>query len=234
MKNLLVVIPLALTLCTISLARPSDPEQAGSSAPASSSKEVQTASDGLVTVSSKGGDVRSVLFDLYQQGKRSFVLEPNLRFALYLHLESVDFDEALALILQMADLKAEKQNGITFITRKPDPKPVIQTPVQTPPVAQPKPEPKPAAKPMGRLTQADLQKKITTRFSKAEIKTVFAEFSLQTGLIIEVADSVPLYKVDAFLLDTSLKFGLDALCNPAGLKWKLTDNMSVLIEKKQP
>lgn len=232
MKNLLVVIPLALTLSTISLARPSGSEQAPPDTSTSSSKEVQTASSGLVTVSSKGGDVRSVLFDLYQQGKRSFVLEPNVRFALYLHLESVDFDEALALILQLADLKADKQNGITFIGRKPDPKPVIQAPVQAPPTDQPKPEPKPAAKPMGKLTTADLQKKITTRFSKAEIKTVFAEFSLQTGLIIEVSESVPQYKVDAFLLDTSLKFGLDALCNPAGLKWKLTDTMSILIEKK--
>lgn len=228
MKNLLVICSLAMALSTIGLARPVEPDQSSSS-PASS-KEVQTATDGLVTISSKGGDVRGVLFDLYQQGKKSFVLEPNLRFALYLHLEAVDFDEALALILQLADLKAEKQNGITFISRKPDPKPV-QAPVQTPPTAQPKPEPKPA-KPMGTLTQADLQKKITTRFSKAEIKTVFADFSLQTGLIIEVSDSVPLYKVDAFLLDTSLKFGLDALCTPAGLKWRLTDNMSILIEKK--
>lgn len=223
MKNLLTTLSLILVFSTLGLSAP----RAASADSSSPQTEVQTASDGLVTISSKGGDVRGVIFDLFQQGKKSFVLEPNVRFALYLHLEKVDFDEALALVLQLAGLQVEKQNGIAFINRKPELKPVPQAPLE-----QPKPSPKPEAKPMGRLTERDLQKKVTTRFSKAEIKTVFADFSLQTGLIIEVADSVPAYKVDAFLLDTSLKFGLDALCGPAGLKWKLTDTMSILIEKK--
>lgn len=206
------------------------------SAPAQST-EVQTQENGTVTISSRGGDVRTVLFDLFQQGKKSFVLEPNVRFALYLHLESVDFEEALALILQMSSLKAEKQNGITFIARKPEPKPVAPggQPV-TPPVIKPetKPEIKPIPKPqpMGKLTTADLQKRITTRFSMTDLRVVFNELSKQTGLIIEVAPNVPDYRVDAFLIDTSLKFGLDALCVPAGLKWRLSDSMSIIIEKK--
>ncbi len=223
MKNLLTTLSLLLVFSTLGL---SAPRAARADSPPTQA-EVQTASDGLVTISSKGGDVRGVIFDLFQQGRKSFVLEPNVRFALYLHLEKVDFEEALALVLQMAGLQVEKQNGISFINRKPDPKPVPQAPLE-----QPKPSPKPEAKPMGRLTEKDLQKKVTTRFSKAEIKTVFADLSLQTGVFIEVADTVPAYKVDAFLLDTSLKFGLDALCGPAGLKWRLTDSMSILIEKK--
>lgn len=197
--------------------------------PASAPNEVQTQANGLVTISSRGGDVRTVLFDLFQQGKKSFVLEPNVRFALYLHLEGVDFEEALALILQMSNLKAEKQNGISFITRKPDPKPV-QTPAS--PVIKPEIKPIPKPQPMGRLTAADLQKRITTRFSMTDMRVVFAELSKQTGLIIEVSPKVPDYKVDAYLIDTSLKFGLDAMCGPAGLKWRLSDSMSIIIEKK--
>ncbi len=223
MKNILTTFSLILVFSTLGMSAP----RAARADQTQPQTEVQTAADGFVTISSKGGDVRGVIFDLFQQGKKSFVLEPNVRFALFLHLEKVDFEEALALVLQMAGLQVEKQNGIAFITRKPEAKPLPQ-----PPLEQPKPQPKPESKPMGRLTEKDLQKKITTRLSKAEIKTVFAEFSLQTGLIIEVADSVPAYKVDAFLLDTSLKFGLDALCGPAGLRWKLTDTLSILIEKK--
>lgn len=223
MKNLLTTLSLVLVFSTLGLSAPF----AARADQSQTQTEVQTASDGLVTISSKGGDVRGVIFDLFQQGKKSFVLEPNVRFALYLHLEKVDFEEALALVLQMAGLQVEKQNGIAFIAKKPEVKPLPQTPVD-----QPKPLPKPESKPMGRLTEKDLQKRVTTRFSKAEIKTVFADLSLQTGVIIEVADSVPAYKVDAYLLDTSLKFGLEALCGPAGLKWKLTDTMSILIEKK--
>lgn len=197
--------------------------------PAATPNEVQTQANGLVTISSRGGDVRTVLFDLFQQGKKSFVLEPNVRFALYLHLEGVDFEEALALILQMSNLKVEKQNGISFITRKPDPKPV-QTPAS--PVIKPEIKPIPKPQPMGRLTAADLQKRITTRFAMTDMRVVFAELSKQTGLIIEVSPKVPDYKVDAYLIDTSLKFGLDAMCGPAGLKWRLSDSMSIIIEKK--
>ncbi len=199
--------------------------------PPTSTTEVQTQESGSVTISSRGGDVRTVLFDLFQQGKKSFVLEPNIRFALYLHLETVDFEEALALILQMSNLKAEKQNGITFITRKPDPKPV-QTEGTTPPAAKPEIKPIPKPQPMGRLTSADLQKRITTRFAMTDMRVVFAELSRQTGIIIEVAPNVPDYKVDAYLIDTSLKFGLDAMCVPAGLKWRLSDSLSIIIEKK--
>lgn len=201
--------------------------------PPASTTEVQTQATGAVTISSRGGDVRTVLFDLFQQGKKSFVLEPNVRFALYLHLESVEFDEALALILQMSNLRAEKQNGITFITRKPDTKPVLPSnqPV-TPPVVKPEIKPVPKPQPMGKLTAADMQKRITTRFSMTDMRVVFAELSKQTGLIIEVAPNVPDYKVDAYLIDTSLKFGLDALCGPAGLKWRLSDSKSIIIEKK--
>lgn len=193
--------------------------------------EVQTQETGAVTISSRGGDVRTVLFDLFQQGKKSFVLEPNVRFALFLHLESVEFEEALALILQMSNLKAEKQNGITFITRKPDPKPV-QPEASAPPVIKPEIKPIPKPQPMGKLTAADLQKRITTRFAMTDMRVVFAELSKQTGIIIEVSPNVPDYKVDAYLIDTSLKFGLDAMCGPAGLKWRLSDSLSVIIEKK--
>src|SRR4026207_563488 len=72
---------------------------------------------GLVTIASKGTDVRNVLFDLFSQSKKSFVLEPNTHFVLYLALSGVQFDEALEIVCHTASLKYEINNDIYYISQ---------------------------------------------------------------------------------------------------------------------
>src|SRR5579862_1991407 len=70
----------------------------------------------LVTVAANNTDVRTVLHDLFGQTKQNYVIEPGVRYALYLSLDKVDFDEALAIVCHLAKLKAEKQNGIYYVS----------------------------------------------------------------------------------------------------------------------
>jgi hypothetical protein len=195
-----------------------------------SSDEVALAASGKVTITSKGTDVRSVLYDLFSQTGRNFVLEPNVRFVLYLHLKEVEFDEALAIVLKTSGLKQEKQNGISFITaRKPgevDPKPQPSREA-----AAPERTVAPRA-PLGKLTPADLQKRITTRFKVTDLAVVLRDFGRQAGVKIELGEGLPNVKIDAFLIDTSLKFALDSVCDAVGLKYTLTEDKGILIEKK--
>lgn len=183
--------------------------------------EVKVTPDtGLVTISSKGSDVRSVLFDLFSQSKKSFVLEPNTRFVLYLALAGVPFDEALEIVCHSANLKYEVNNDIYYISKQ-DP----ASNAKPAPVAAP-------VKVLGKLSDQDLQKSVTTRLTKADIRDVFAEFSTQSGITIEVDKKVPGYKVDAFLVKTSLKYALDVVTKAAGLTYTRTDNKSLKIEVK--
>jgi len=54
-----------------------------------------------VSISAKGEDVRSVLHDLFTQSKKSFVLQPSVRFVLYLSLKDIEFEEALQLVASL-------------------------------------------------------------------------------------------------------------------------------------
>jgi type II secretory pathway component GspD/PulD (secretin) len=191
----------------------------------------ETKADALpqtVSVSSKGEDVRSVLHDLFSQSKKSFVLQPNIRFVLYLSLKEIEFEEALQLICTTAGLKYEVQNGIYFVSNAPKPKPEPEKQDK-----QEKPEEAAPALPKGKLPESVLQKRLTTKFQKTDIRLLFADIAKQTGVALEVATSVPAYKLDAFLNDTSLKFALDTVCKAAGLEYKFTDNQSILIAKPE-
>jgi type II secretory pathway component GspD/PulD (secretin) len=180
---------------------------------------------GAVSIASKGLDVRDVLFDLFDQGARNFVLAPNVRHTLYLSLAGVEFEEALYIVCETAGLGYEQQNGIFYIAPKAE---------EAKPIVLPKPQeqPRPQPKPLGKLTEDDLQKRLTTRMPKADIGDVFQEFSNQTGIIIEIDENVPNYKIDAYLIDTSLKYALDIVTRAANLKYSLTNNKSIKISKK--
>ncbi|MCH8335387.1 MAG: hypothetical protein IIC61_05795 [Proteobacteria bacterium] len=185
--------------------------------------EVSIAAEtGVVTIASKGADVRNVLYDLFTQSKNNFVLEANIRFILYLSLTGVEFEEALNIVCTVTSLEYELDNGIYFIGKKkvgsgPLPKPVTQ--------------PKPQAK-RGKLTSAELQKHLTTRFMRADLRKVYESFSEQTGIEIIVDANVPMYKIDAFLIDTSLEYALDVLARATQLKYTLNDNKQIIISKK--
>ncbi len=182
--------------------------------------------EGLVTIASKGADVRSVLFDLCTQSKKNFVLEPNVYFILYLSLAGVEFEEALNIVCNTSSLEYQIENDIYFISKKkasvvPQPKPTTIAPVVT------KPTPK-----RGKLTAADLEARLTTRFSKTPITDVFKAIAEQTGVEIVIDKDVPAFQLDAYLIDTSLQYALDVLCRSTGLLYSLTDDKQVRISKK--
>lgn len=211
MKKTLAILALLVCSLTPAFAQESSPEDG---------KDVQISQDsGVVTISSKGQDVRNVLFDLFSQSKKSFVLEPNVRFVLYLALSGVQFDEALEIVCHTAGLKYELTNGIYYVSKG-----------ETAPAVKPVPEVEP--KPKGKVPDTDLLKKVTTRMAKTDIRAVFAEFSKQTEVQIEVDKKVPAYKVDAYLIGTSLKYALDVVTRAAGLEIVKTDNMTLLIKPK--
>lgn len=186
-----------------------------------------------VTVSAKGTDVRGVIHDMFVQQKKSYVLDPEVKYNLYLSLEKVDFDEALMIVCQSAGLEHKVQNGIYYIAKKAVKK--------DPPKAEEKPKsdsvktqaPTQSVKPTGMLPISVLSAKVNTRLDKTDIRAVFAELASQADVTIEVDKNVPKYRLDAYLKNTSLKYALDVITGKTGLGYKLTNNMSILIYKKQ-
>lgn len=181
---------------------------------------VKTAEDGLITIASRGKDVRQVIHDLFTQAKKNYVLDPAVRLDLYLALTGVEFDETLEIVCSTASLKYEIQNDIYFLTRatKPANKPAVTSP----------------PKPKGKLTEAALQARITTRFSKTDFRAVIADIAKQAKVQIDVDKSVPQYLIDSFLINTTLKYGLDLMTQAMGVQYKLTEDKSILIFKPSP
>ncbi|MFM9872065.1 MAG: hypothetical protein ACKVQS_01215 [Fimbriimonadaceae bacterium] len=201
---------------------------------------------GYVNISAKGDDVRSVLYDLFRQSNNNFVLDAGVRWVLYLNLEKVTFNEALDIVTKNAEIGYEIKNGVYYIGKgrkttkpastetKPNPTPKHD---ESTPVAPKLPDNNgearnPNAQPKT-VSDQDLQKRLTTRYSVTPIRKVFEEFTRQTGIKIEVDSSVPDYKLDAFLIDTSLKYSLDVICDAAKLKWSKTEFGTIKIEKEK-
>lgn len=183
--------------------------------------------EGIVSIASKGSSVRDVLFDLFDQSKNNFVVEPNTHFILYLSLTGVEFEEALNIVCNVAKLDYTIDNGIYFIGKKKTGL-VDMNKVK---VSTPDPEPKPKPK-RGKLTTAEMNKKLTTRFTRTEITNVFASMTKQTGVEILIDKDVPLYQIDAFLIDTSLQYALDVIVRAADLKFTLNDDKQIIVSKK--
>ncbi len=180
---------------------------------------VKTSEAGQITITSRGHDVREVLFDLFEQGSKSFVLEPGAKVDLYLALSGVEFEEALQIICRVSQLEFTLDNGIYFISKRSG----TGAGNQGGPVIPPPPI---------RLTDNDLKRLVTTKMERADIRAVFADFQRQSGIIIDVDAKVPAYKLDAFLVGTTLKFALDTVTKAADLEYVLTDSRSILIRPK--
>jgi hypothetical protein len=54
----------------------------------------------------------------------------------------------------------------------------------------------------------------------------------QTGIDIIVDSDVPAYRIDAFLIDTSLQYAMDVIARSAGLTYTLTDDKQIRVSKK--
>jgi len=74
-----------------------------------------------------------------------------------------------------------------------------------------------------------LKKRIKTHLSKADIRAVFTAFSEQSGAKIQLDPTVPAYKLDAYLNNTSLKYALDTITKMAKLTYRFTDPTSITI-----
>ncbi len=181
--------------------------------------------EGKVTIASKGADVRTVLFDLFTQSKKNFVLEPNVYFILYLSLAGTEFQETLDIVCNLASLEYTIDNGIYFVGKrksgftapgpKPESKPVVNAPVKK-----------------GKLTDAELNKRLTTRFTKTPLAEVFKSMTEQTGIQILVDEDVPAFRIDAFLIDTSFKYAMDVIARSTGLTYTLTEDKQIRVSKK--
>jgi hypothetical protein len=182
---------------------------------------------GKVTIASRGSDVRPVLFDLFTQSQKNFVLEPNLHFVLYLSLAGVEFDEALEIVCNLAGLGYQIDNGIYFIGKK-----KVGGVAGFVTNAEPKPTTPPTTAKKGKLTESELNKRLTTRLTVTAITDVFKSFTQQTGIEILVDKDVPVYRIDAYLIDTSLQYALDVIMRSTGLKYTLTDDKQVRVSKK--
>lgn len=194
---------------------------------------VKTAADGSVTINSGGRDARLIVHSLFTQAKKSYVLQPLPFRQLHLNLESVPFEEALQIVCKLGQFQVEVKNGIYFISK--DPNAVkSDTLFSKVPDRIEKPTTAAAAQPSTKLPHSVLGKKITTRMQKTDIREVFADFANQTGINIEVAANVPQYKIDAFLIDTSLMYSLNVINKAAGLKFRFTDRLSIEIYKPEP
>ncbi|HEY3779838.1 MAG TPA: hypothetical protein VGL56_02050 [Fimbriimonadaceae bacterium] len=165
-----------------------------------------------VTIASKGKDVREVLSDLFDQSKKSFVVEPNIHFVLFLSLNDVEFEEALDLICKTASLKYKEQNGIYFISReKGGPATVV------------------AGASASRLSDSVLKKKVTVTCDRTDLRTLFRILSEQTQIPLMVDNKVPAYKIDVVLKGVTLKYALITVCKAAGLTYKFADDATIQI-----
>jgi type II secretory pathway component GspD/PulD (secretin) len=175
-----------------------------------------------VTISARGHDVRQVLADLFQQAKKSCVIERNISATLYLSLIDTPFDKALLIVCQQANLIADFKDGVYYIHR-----PVIRAKAkETPATVAPAPLPQ-------KLPTTVLARHLTTRFRKTPLREVIEAFAEQTSVKLELDPQVPAYKLDAFLINTSLKYALDQVTKAAGLVYKFTDHGTIMISSEE-
>ncbi len=174
-----------------------------------------------INVAARGHDVRQVLTDIFQQAKKSCVIQRTIHSELYLTLENTPFDQALDVVCKQSGLAWDLTDGVYYIHTKPiEPK--------VPALVVVKPAPAPAA-PVGKLPIGVLTHRVNTRLHKAPIRTVLDTFAEQAGVKIELDPHIPAYKLDAFLLNTSLKYALDEVTHAANLAYKFTDHQTILI-----
>ena len=181
---------------------------------------VALAQNMTVRIKAKGDDLRVVLASMFEQTGQQYVIQTSARQGLYLSLDGVTLEYAIEAISEVADLEFEKKAGVWYVRTK---KPVIHTQAQSFAPA--------AAAVTLKIDPSILDKKVSTKLTKTSIKDVFAAFAKQTGTTIVIDKDVPLYKLDAFMYNTSLKFALERICKAAGLRYELAPGKTVRIRK---
>jgi hypothetical protein len=207
-----------------------DAPPAAAAPQATPAQTVDTTPEGQVTIASRGQDVRQVLHDLFDQAGRNYVIESVPRIELFLSLTGVEFEEALQIICQIASLEVDVQNGIYYVTRRP-PQPRLSV---NPGPAAAGPAAAAPARPRGRLPDTVLQRRVTSRFTRTDLRTVIADLARQTNVRIRVAEDVPRYLLNASLVNASLGYGLDLIAQAANLEYEFTDEQSIVLRRADP
>ena len=191
---------------------------------------VETNSAGKVSISSKGRDVRDVLYDLFSQGKRNFVVQGEVHANLYLSLQDVTFDRAFGIVMQLTGLECQAREGVTYIRKQSAGKDANDSWDKSE-----RPATKAAPGPSGAglaPSGPDLNKKITVKETKIALRDLMHLLSNQTGIDIVVAHDVKDYKLDATLVGKTLKYALDTITKSARLQFYVRDSGDVLVENK--
>ena len=210
-----------------------------------------------IKIKSKGEDVRTVIDTVFAQANMQYVLETTVRQQIFMSLDDISFSEATEIIGRIADLTFTQKGKIWYVNKraktiptntaaqpfvpaskaspmKPAPKnpatPISKPAVSKPEAAKPAKE-KPTKEKPAAVKRLDLSMRLTARKQKADIREVFASFAEQTNVKIEVDETVPNYKIDAFMFNTSLKFALERVCKAAGLKFEAVDGEKIVIRK---
>lgn len=178
-----------------------------------------------VTVTSNGDDVRKVLFQMFSQAKKNFIVETGLYFSLTLNLSNVPFETALGFICKNAGMAYRIENDV-YVFHKPEKQPLKTQETKT--VSGQTSAPPQNAAPKT-LDPSVLNKTINTRLEMADIRDVFREFTKQTGVPIEVDKRVKSLKVNAYMIETSLRFALNSITQTAKLMYTFTDRGTILV-----
>jgi type II secretory pathway component GspD/PulD (secretin) len=187
----------------------------------------------LVTIHANGADVRDVLYQLFTQAGKSYVLQPGNHQALNLNLEKFDFDEALGVVCAAANLKTDLQNGIYYVDKAPARSEAPQTQLRATAFQTLASSVGMGLRKVGYLPPSVFSKKVTTNLHKAALKKVLTELSNQAHVPFELDPAVPAFKLDAVLNRATLKSALTQITEAAGLTYVLTNRQSILI-KNQP
>lgn len=213
----------------------------------------QTPNSAKVTISSRGGDVKFTFAELFEQAHVPFVIQPNVRATVYVALKDESFEKALKILCETSGVVAELVDGVYHVhmptiktvanptttpietkatvakpieTKPTETKPVVIKPTATKAVATP-----PVVAEIRVLPISVLEKKVSARVAKTDIRKLFADFGKQAKIQIEISPEVPGYKIDAYLLNTSLKYALDKITDAAGLEYRFTQNYTIKISK---
>ncbi len=218
-------------LCALCLLAPFAVSQA---VPYDANIGVATDSTGKVSIASKGRDVRDVLYDLFTQGKRNFVVQGEVHANLYLSLQGVTFDQALGIVLRQTKLEYRVKDGVTYIAKDfPADEPSSQQTGEDAKVtdAQSAATSKTtSAAPAS--SKVDLSKKVSVKESKIALRDLIKTFSNQTGIDIVVAHDVKDYRMDVNLQNKTLKYALEVIAKGARLQFYVRDSGDVLVENK--
>jgi len=179
-----------------------------------------------VSLDARGEDVREVFATLFAQAKKPYALDASITGKIYVKLDAMPYEKALAIVLAQTGLVAKGREGVVMIS------PAVAH-VAKPPASVVLAKAVVPSKPISTNTipeKITLGRRVTTHMSRAPLADVFTAFGKQAKVAIDVDPSVPAYRIDAFFVGSSLRYALDQICKAAGLRYEFVDGR-ILVSK---